>query len=106
MVRLLLTVIISGESLYLPDLERCLKLVLAPTREQTCLLLHHLVITWRRPNDGVIYFLCQTQTLAVQSTVRLSDTLHAAMVIRGVGASTVLWEVEPQSLCRNSPFKQ
>lgn len=48
-------------------------------------------------SEGGIHFLCQTRTPAVQSTVRLSDSLHSALVIRGVGNSTVAWEVEPQS---------
>lgn len=95
-------------SIYLPDLE--LKMLLAQTREITCLLQHHLVILLLGvvQSDGVIYFLCQllwfTVGLAFQSTVWLGDSLHAAVVIRGVRNSTVLWVLEPRSLYRGSPY--
>lgn len=69
---------------------------LAPTRELTWLLLHHLVILLLGegqrdelmcPLPGSLVHRLRKQ-LTVQSTVQLSDTLHAAVVIRGVGNST------------------
>lgn len=50
-----------------------LKMAPGTGRQRTCLLLHHLVITWRGPKDGAIDLLCQTQQIALQSLVRLSD---------------------------------
>lgn len=69
-------------------------------------------VTWRGPNSwGDIFSLpvslvhCQRKQLTVQSTVRFGDTLHATVVIRGVGHSSVLGVLEPQSLYRSSPQK-
>lgn len=50
-----------------------LKMAPGTGRQRTCLLLHHLVITWRGPKDGAIDLLCQTQQIALQSPVWLSD---------------------------------
>ena len=68
-------------------------------------------VTWSSPEWwGDIFPLptslvhCQRKQLAVQSTVWLGDSLHAAVVIRGVGNSTVLWVLEPRSLYRGSPY--
>lgn len=79
--------------------------------ELTCLLLHHLVILLlgEGQSDGVIDFPlpeslvhCQRKQLTVQSTVRLGDTLHAAVVIRGVGNSTVLGIRAPELILQFS----
>lgn len=53
-----------------------LKMAPGSGRRAAALLLHHLVITWRGPNDGAIDLLCQTQQIAVPSLVWPSDTMH------------------------------
>lgn len=105
--------IISGKSIYLQDLEWCLKMLLAQTRKLTCLLLHHLVILLLREgqSDGVICCLCQRlwfrENNSLSNRLYGSTTLtHATVVIRGVGSSTVLWVLEPLSSYRSSPHKQ
>ncbi len=75
--------IISGQSIYLPDLERCLKMVLAHTRELTCLLLHHLVILLlgEAQSDGVMYFLCQRLWFTVRENNLLSNLLYCSAIL-------------------------
>lgn len=73
----------SSELLYCPGeissatrFRAILKMAPGSGRRPVALLLHHLVITWRGPNDGAIDLLCQTQQIAGPSPARLSDTLH------------------------------
>lgn len=69
----------SLESLYCPGksssptrFRAILKMAPGSGRRPAALLLHHLVITWRGPNDGAIDLPCQTQQIAVPSLVWLS----------------------------------
>lgn len=94
----------SSELLYCPReispptrFRAILKMAAGSGRRLVALLLHHLVITWRGPNDGAIDLLCQTQQIAVPSPVRRGAARrHSAHRVAAIRSCIVVREEAAQ----------